>query len=134
MGSSENRAVEITKRVSVVLQDMLDTRHWNKGRDRPPLFCIFTWTPLSHIPIPQPPVPSTSTLGRARPDFQIGVPTDCLAHRDPTLNYSLLFRISILAVFGEGNVRKDRSPRHLNLPKIFRRQVYTVRVLHIRRE
>lgn len=43
-----------TKRISTVLQDTLDTRHWNKGGDRPPLLCIFMQISLGHLAIPLP--------------------------------------------------------------------------------
>lgn len=41
---------KITKRIAIVLQDMLYTRLWNEGGDGPPLLCIFARIPLSHLP------------------------------------------------------------------------------------
>lgn len=84
-----------------------------------------------YLILPLLPLPHWDGLGQSSREAS---PQLVLAHREPTLNYSLFFRISTLSVFGEGDVREDRSPRHLNLPKVFRRQVYTIRPLLIERE
>lgn len=73
------------------------------------------------LPLAWPPCPhlwpncSHFHTGKAGPDFQINLSADCLGTQRPTLNYTLLFRIIILAIFG-GDEGEDRpqTPRSIH--------------------